>query len=517
MKKKSLLIISLAIIILIVIHNAAFSDSNGMNRHSGTLDENTCSEAGCHGAGNGNGSTGGLPDNGGPGSIALTSNIPANIYTPGTTYSMTITLTEAGCQHFGFSGVAVNSGMSNSGTMTATDAAHTQVQNYSRLYITHQAPPQGVFLTTNPAVINFNWKAPTTNEGPVTFYYDGIAANNNQLNDAGDNVYKGSMTFNPNTPVSAPLILSSISAQTFRATTSIPSVPKRFYVSGQALSNNISISIPSPYELSLSPTGGFSTSAITLTQASGNVNTTPFYVRYNASLSGASNQTVTLSSSGATSKTAAFTGQIANPVINTPNQTTIAQFSTSVGTPSSIDSFTVTFSGLMDSIIWTAPPQFQITTNKTRDWDLKHYWTPFNPIWGLSNFKMYVRYNPAVAGPHSGNVVISTLGGTSQNVAVSGVTIGTGIAENILNENSVKVYPNPLSGKGFIQFDMAQAGNVAAIIYDLNGKKVKDISSALFNKGNNSIAFDAGGLSKGTYMISLETKQEKTVKQIVIE
>jgi len=522
---KTKLLISTVVVVLIgfiAFNNIALSDSNGMNRHAGAPDEHTCSEAGCHGSGNGNGTTGGLPDNGGPGSISIScSNMTGWIYTPGTTYHMTITLTQSGCKHFGFSAVALNSGMANTGTMVVTDNTHTQISQpfgVTRAYMTHVDLTKGQFLTTDPAVIAFDWKAPSTNEGPITIYYDGVAANDDKLEDAGDNVYKGNIVMTPNTTVSSPLIETSISNQTMRAIASVPSVPYAFYVSGQALTNNISVSVASPYELSTSSSSGFSTTAITLNQSSGSVASTQLFIRYNPSLSGTANQTLTISSTGATSKTAAFTGQTAAPVINSPSKTTIPQFTTLVGTPSAIDSFTVTFSGLMDSIIFTAPPQFQVTSTSTRDWAKTASWVPFNPIWGISNMKVYVRYSPLVAGPHSGNITISTTGGTSKTVAVSGITTGiTGINEISFTEKNVEVYPNPVSEKSSLTFNLPVKQQVEISLFTLTGQKVKDIAAGTYDKGSNSISLNTSDLKSGLYLLSVQTQESNVVKRIIVQ
>jgi len=179
-------------------------DTNGKLSNTGAPGEFTCSQLGCHGAGNGTSSTGGLPDNGGSGGITLTST-PAfmgNQYVPNTTYSITITISQHGISHFGFSFEALdNSGSTNTsinnavGTVTITDPVHTrkgQPFGTGRLCVTHQTDI-GAF--SNTTTFNFNWTAPTT--GTVNLYYDGTAADGDKLPDATDNVYAQSMQLIP--------------------------------------------------------------------------------------------------------------------------------------------------------------------------------------------------------------------------------------------------------------------------------------------------------------------------------
>ncbi|HXB40971.1 MAG TPA: choice-of-anchor V domain-containing protein [Bacteroidia bacterium] len=204
MKTKKLLLTSLVVIPAIALFTSSTLDSSGKLINSGSPGEYTCSQANCHGAGNGQGSTGGLPDNGGPGSLIITSN-PAfnggNQYVPNTVYHMTIKVSEAGKSLFGFDFEALdNSGntdpfTNNSvGTLTITDATHTRKGQpahivsgqpvFGRWNVTHQTNG-GAFA--NSASFNFDWQAPAS--GTVNLYAAGNAANGDGLANAMDNVY----------------------------------------------------------------------------------------------------------------------------------------------------------------------------------------------------------------------------------------------------------------------------------------------------------------------------------------
>lgn len=80
-----------------------------------------------------------------------------------------------------------------------------------------------------------------------------------------------------------------------------PSPTQYFTVSGASLSNNMTITPPSNFEISLSPTTGFQTTAITLTRGSSNnrIDPTRIYVRLKGGLEvGTYTQTLTIASSG---------------------------------------------------------------------------------------------------------------------------------------------------------------------------------------------------------------------------
>ena len=223
MKTKTLLLSSLIAIPAIALLTSSTLDSSGKLGNSGAPGESTCSQSGCHGAGNGNSTTGGLPDNGGPGSITLTSSpvLTGNQYVPNTVYHITITVSETGKSLFGFDFEALdNSGSTNAsvnnsvGTVTITDAIHTrkgQPFGTGRLTVTHK-PNGGAFA--NSATFNFDWTAPAT--GTVNLYYDGNASNGDGFSDAGDNVYAHSLKLTPaGTTGIAEANTSNFSVETF--------------------------------------------------------------------------------------------------------------------------------------------------------------------------------------------------------------------------------------------------------------------------------------------------------------
>ncbi|MDD4968425.1 MAG: hypothetical protein PHT07_03250 [Paludibacter sp.] len=97
-----------------------------------------------------------------------------------------------------------------------------------------------------------------------------------------------------------------------------PSAEKSFTVSGSSLTNNISITPPSDYEVSIGSGASFvAINPITLTQAGGIVNTTTIYSRLKSGLiSGTYNENITVAVIGGNSSPVACTGTVtANPSI----------------------------------------------------------------------------------------------------------------------------------------------------------------------------------------------------------
>jgi hypothetical protein len=152
--------------------------------HTGAPFELTCAVAGCHG---------GEP-NTGPGQFQITA--PPS-YEPGKTYELTVTHMTADTtrRRWGFQLTALD-GTGNRAGNLQNSSGLTQVleggPGGNRQYIEHSflGTFQGQRLLAN---WTFNWVAPTSDVGPVTFYSAGNQANNNGT-ESGDQIYVTSIT-----------------------------------------------------------------------------------------------------------------------------------------------------------------------------------------------------------------------------------------------------------------------------------------------------------------------------------
>jgi len=175
----------------------------------------TCSRSTCHGAG---ASPAGVADNAGPGSLNMTSNpvMTGNQYIPGTTYTMTVTVSQTGKKRFGFGcEILDNSGSTNghvnntAGTVVITDHINTrtwQAYGTGRLSVTHDTSGG---VAANTYSFNFNWIAPSAGFGTINVYLCGNAANRNLLADSGDYIYSQHIVWTEGSATSLPAINST--------------------------------------------------------------------------------------------------------------------------------------------------------------------------------------------------------------------------------------------------------------------------------------------------------------------
>ncbi len=124
----------------------------------------------------------------------FSSNIPGTGYVPGNTYTITANFVKSGHVEYGFqaspqdiSGAAMGS-MANLGTQT-------QLIGQGGKYVTHTNSGKS---GTGSITWNFEWTAPTSGSGAVTFYGAFNATNNNNST-SGDQVFKSTMSVNVGT------------------------------------------------------------------------------------------------------------------------------------------------------------------------------------------------------------------------------------------------------------------------------------------------------------------------------
>ena len=93
----------------------------------------------------------------------------------------------------------------------------------------------------------------------------------------------------------------------FTSITGSPSAEQSYSVSGSSLTEDITITAPADFEISITSGSGFGSTVI-LTESGGTVSTTPIYVRFNRSTSGTSTGDITHTSAGVTTENVAVSG-----------------------------------------------------------------------------------------------------------------------------------------------------------------------------------------------------------------
>lgn len=94
----------------------------------------------------------------------------------------------------------------------------------------------------------------------------------------------------------------------------------------------------------------------------------------------------------------------------------------------------------------------------------------------------------------------------------------------VLYPGSIKlnsVYPNPFNPSTTISFEIDRSEDLEISIYDLMGKRVRDLSKANFNAGNHYIKWNGKSndfrfLTSGTYIVEIRSEKFSLTKKIIL-
>lgn len=157
--------------------------SIGIEGYTGSPGESNCRS--CHSD---------FPLNDPKGSIKITAPTLINWnYTPGETYVINVTISRAGAKVFGFDFEALTSANIDAGTLSIINNDPSILVLKAKNGRTNVIHLIDGGKTANSHTFSFNWAAPRTSVGTITFYATGNATNNNNST-SGDYTYATTQT-----------------------------------------------------------------------------------------------------------------------------------------------------------------------------------------------------------------------------------------------------------------------------------------------------------------------------------
>ncbi|MFT3825387.1 MAG: pectinesterase family protein [Chitinophagaceae bacterium] len=224
--------------------------------------------------------------------------------------------------------------------------------------------------------------------------------------------------------VQPPAITVAGTLSAFSQTIGTPSAVQTYTVSGSNLTNNIVITPPAGYEISNNGGTNWYTNAapLTLTQTNGVVNSTTISIRLNATAAASYSGNIANVSTGATTVNVAVTGTtVLAPVVTVTG--TLSAFAQTVGSPSAVQTYTVSGANLLANLVITAPANFEISSNGGTSWNNSATPITLTATNGaVSNTTISVRLNATTAATQGGNIT-NTSGSITVNVAVTGTSV----------------------------------------------------------------------------------------------
>lgn len=156
------------------------NSDGALPQNTGAPDDLTCGRAPCHN----------VPANVGEATINIDVEDGSEVYQPGGTHTLTLTISDAQSPRNGFQIVALDENDENIGAWILTAPGEMKIIDgigLPRKYVTHQAAGNLQNSWT------LDWQAPQEAMGDITFYASVLDANNNG-NNMGDAVYTTSNT-----------------------------------------------------------------------------------------------------------------------------------------------------------------------------------------------------------------------------------------------------------------------------------------------------------------------------------
>ena len=362
----------------------------------------------------------------------------------------------------------------------------------------------------NTAVyVRYNPSAAGSHTGNISILSKGNAVTSQTVTVSGTST---------NTVTPSPVItVTPTSLNTFTTTVGTPSTIQTFTVSGVNLTSNITITAPSNFEVSLSSSSGFVTTSLNISPASGTIANTAVYARYNPSAAGSHTGSIAITSTGITTQTVSVSGTSTNTVTPAPaitvTPTSLNTFTTTVGTPSATQTFTVSGANLTANITIAASSNFEVSLSSSTGFAAS---TSIVPISGtVASTAVYIRYNPSAAGSHSGTISLMSTGVSTQTVIVSGTSTSTGIIETGSDNYHLVIFPNPTSQSTTINWQLAENENVKMELLDVNGKRIKIILDEKRTAGIHQKEVDMKNFKDGIYLVKMLIGEKSAVKKIV--
>jgi len=121
----------------------------------------------------------------------------------------------------------------------------------------------------------------------------------------------------------------------------------------------------------------------------------------------------------------------------------------------------------------------------------------------------------AVASPGGGEAVIGYIGvGTrAGGLDLAGLN---GISATAENFRILPAYPNPFNSQTRLSFDLPEAGEVSAIVFDAQGREMAQLADGFFSAGEHSFIFNGSNLPSGIYFVQLNAFSNSLTQKLLL-
>lgn len=150
------------------------------------------------------------------------------------------------------------------------------------------------------------------------------------------------------------------------------------------------------------------------------------------------------------------------------------------------------------------------------------FWTPMRSDTYRFEHAIPVQFFPTAPGEYSDTLrVYVPYYSTWLNIPVRGsATISATDDPFILHPSafSLSSYPNPFNARATITFTLPRAGHATLTLFDVQGRRVKELLDDNFTAGTHRVNLDGGSLAAGVYLARLQSgTTQKTLKLLLLK
>ena len=189
-------------------------------------------------------------------------------------------------------------------------------------------------------------------------------------------------------------------------------------------------------------------------------------------------------------------------------------FSSVQGTPSAVQSVSVSGLFLRANATVSSPPGFEISLAANSGY--KSVLTIVPAAREITSTTVYIRVKAsALAGTYNGNVTLSTTGSATQKLPVT-ATVMPPVLNKLIVQNKLDIFPNPTKGLFTVQLKDADDTDLQLKIYDANGRIVMDKKVSIIRK-TQTITIQLTNAASGVYFIQITGSNTLFESRVIVE
>jgi hypothetical protein len=164
----------------------------------------------------------------------------------------------------------------------------------------------------------------------------------------------------------------------------------------------------------------------------------------------------------------------------------------------------------LSALVGTEHGVYSTTNVKLHNWSKENTGAPNTLVLGMKQQTL-----PPWMCNNSGNVYIGTHGRGAWYTGNIGPLSVQNVQGSQPASGNIKVYPNPMSTRGTVEFTLAAQENVIMTVYDLQGRAVSSQAMNLAS-GQHLLPINTQNMSNGTYIVTLTGSDFKQSARIVV-